>query len=192
MHRVATDQRDPVHPWNSHHTIASTVRLSLRHALYLRVASVRLCFHFDRHRPEDYTGDMQLLRRATRMASSVLALFFVVVALSTLTTLPAAAQHGCDPGNLIPNCDFEQSSGDLPSGWSAQSAVRPGGLSIRLRIGVALLVRPIQSASLVGRSLRRDHQHPGRRSATGHGVQGIDRMGSPGSADRQLRPATGH
>ena len=69
------------------------------------------------------------------MASSVLALFFVVVALSTLATLPAAAQHGCDPGNLIPNCDFEQSSGDLPAGWAAQ--VLSGQVGFRLVSGSA-------------------------------------------------------
>jgi hypothetical protein len=78
---------------------------------------------------------MQLQRRATRMASSVLALFFVVAALSTRATLPAAAQHGCDPGNLIPNCDFEQSSGDLPSGWAAQ--VLSGQVGFRLVYGSA-------------------------------------------------------
>ena len=56
------------------------------------------------------------------MASSVLALFFVVVALSTLATPPAAAQHGCDPGNLIPNCNFDTFYGDpprqVPEGWA--------------------------------------------------------------------------
>ena len=69
------------------------------------------------------------------MASSVLALFFVVVALSPPATLPAMAQHGCDPGNLIPNCDFEQSSGDLPSGWAAQ--VLSGQVGFRLVQGSA-------------------------------------------------------
>jgi hypothetical protein len=54
------------------------------------------------------------------MASTLLALFFVVVALTILTPHRAAAQHGCDPGNLIPNCDFEQFAGDLPAGWGAQ------------------------------------------------------------------------
>ena len=56
------------------------------------------------------------------MASSVLALFFVVVALSALATPPAAAQHGCDPGNLIPNCDFNTFVGggsrQVPEGWT--------------------------------------------------------------------------
>jgi hypothetical protein len=71
---------------------------------------------------EDYTLNMQLLRRVARMASSVLALFFIVVALLTLATPPAAAQHGCDPGNLIPNCNFDTFYGDpprqVPEGWT--------------------------------------------------------------------------
>jgi hypothetical protein len=36
--------------------------------------------------------------------------------------LPAAAQHGCDPGNLIPNCNFDTFYGapprQLPEGWA--------------------------------------------------------------------------
>jgi hypothetical protein len=78
---------------------------------------------------------MQLLRRATWMASTRLALFFVVVALMTLTLPTAAAQHGCDPGNLIPNCDFEQFAGDLPEGWSAQ--VLSGQVGFRPVTGTA-------------------------------------------------------
>jgi hypothetical protein len=53
------------------------------------------------------------------MASAPLALF-IALALASLSTSPVAAQHGCDPGNLMPNCDFEQFSGDLPTGWSSQ------------------------------------------------------------------------
>ncbi len=34
---------------------------------------------------------------------------------------PVAAQHGCDPGNLIPNCDFDafygSPLGEVPEGW---------------------------------------------------------------------------
>jgi len=77
---------------------------------------------------------MQLLRRAT-WASTRLALFFVVVGLMTLTLPTAAAQHGCDPGNLIPNCDFEQFAGDLPEGWSAQ--VLSGQVGFRPVTGTA-------------------------------------------------------
>jgi hypothetical protein len=33
--------------------------------------------------------------------------------------LPASAQHGCESGNLIPNCDFNDFSGNLPAGWSS-------------------------------------------------------------------------
>ncbi|OQA44857.1 MAG: hypothetical protein BWY52_01481 [Chloroflexi bacterium ADurb.Bin325] len=37
------------------------------------------------------------------------------------TVPPVAAQHGCEPGNLIPNCNFDSFSGDpprqTPAGW---------------------------------------------------------------------------
>ena len=60
------------------------------------------------------------------MASRALALFFVVAALLTLATVPAAAQHGCDPGNLIPNCNLDgpyNAPSDhpdwrIPEGWA--------------------------------------------------------------------------
>jgi hypothetical protein len=60
------------------------------------------------------------------MASTLLALFFVIVALSALATPPAAAQHGCDPGNLIPNCNLDgpyyapsdHSDWRIPQGWA--------------------------------------------------------------------------
>jgi hypothetical protein len=52
---------------------------------------------------------------------AVLALFLIVL-VSLGATLPVAAQHGCDPGNLIPNCNFDGFSGDpprqVPSGWT--------------------------------------------------------------------------
>ena len=60
------------------------------------------------------------------MASRVLALFFVIVALSTVAIPPAAAQHGCDPGNLIPNCNLDgpynappdHPDWRIPQGWA--------------------------------------------------------------------------
>ena len=30
----------------------------------------------------------------------------------------AAGAHGCDPNDLIPNCDFNSFSGNMPSGFS--------------------------------------------------------------------------
>ena len=59
---------------------------------------------------------MYLLRPAIRVAGALLAL----VVFLAQPALPAAAQHGCDPGNLIANCDFEDFSGNLPTGWAAQ------------------------------------------------------------------------
>lgn len=39
-----------------------------------------------------------------------------------LAVLPAGAQHGCDPGNLIPNCNFDTFVGSpprqVPAGWT--------------------------------------------------------------------------
>ncbi len=64
---------------------------------------------------------MQLLRPTTRVAGALLALL-VVLTLSSLTTLPVMAQHGCDPGNLIPNCNFDTFTGSpprqVPEGWA--------------------------------------------------------------------------
>jgi hypothetical protein len=45
-----------------------------------------------------------------------------VLTIGLLQALPAAAQHGCDPGNLIPNCDFNSFTGSpprqVPEGWA--------------------------------------------------------------------------
>ncbi len=47
---------------------------------------------------------------------------FLITLISLGATLPVAAQHGCDPGNLIPNCNFDGFSGDpprqVPTGWT--------------------------------------------------------------------------
>jgi hypothetical protein len=49
-------------------------------------------------------------------------LLLAVLAGGLLQALPAAAQHGCDPGNLIPNCDFNSFTGSpprqVPEGWA--------------------------------------------------------------------------
>ena len=44
----------------------------------------------------------------------------VAVLLSTTSTgvIFAAGAHGCDPNDLIPNCDFNSFSGNMPSGFS--------------------------------------------------------------------------
>ena len=83
---------------------------------------------------------MQLRRRIVPAASVVLAIF---VALVTSAVPTVSAQHGCDPGNLIPNCDFEEFSGDLPAGWSAQ--VLSGQTDFRHVVGT-------QSHSMYGQS----------------------------------------
>ncbi len=53
----------------------------------------------------------------TRASISLLVLF----CLSLTLPLPVAAQHGCDPGNLIPNCNFDTFYGSpprqVPSDW---------------------------------------------------------------------------
>lgn len=62
---------------------------------------------------------MQLLQRVSRAASVLLALFVV---LGLAAVRPVAAQHGCDPGNLIPNCNFDTFVGggsrQVPEGWT--------------------------------------------------------------------------
>jgi hypothetical protein len=68
-------------------------------------------------------------RRASRPEASVIlralaraALIAVVLAAGLFPAVPAAAQHGCDPGNLIPNCDFNSFTGSpprqVPEGWA--------------------------------------------------------------------------
>jgi hypothetical protein len=56
---------------------------------------------------------MRLSQQSLRAAGILLALF-VAFALSSLKTPPVAAQHGCDPGNLIPNCNFDTFYGSPP------------------------------------------------------------------------------
>jgi hypothetical protein len=79
---------------------------------------MKYTFCFDRPGTAGYTSAMQLFRWTTRVAGALLALF---VALA-LSTLPATAQHGCDPGNLIPNCNFDVFTGSpprqVPEGWA--------------------------------------------------------------------------
>ena len=66
---------------------------------------------------------MQLLQRIVRTASVLLALFVV---LATSPALPVSAQHGCDPGNLIPNCNLDgpynappdHADWRIPEGWA--------------------------------------------------------------------------
>ncbi len=59
--------------------------------------------------------------RTFRVASALLALFIVLATALIVAPIPALAQHGCDPGNLVPNCDFEEFSGsaprEVPTGW---------------------------------------------------------------------------
>jgi hypothetical protein len=66
---------------------------------------------------------MQLSRLILRVAGILLALFVVLL---SLPVRPASAQHGCDPGNLIPNCNFdgpyyappEHPDWRIPEGWA--------------------------------------------------------------------------
>jgi len=66
---------------------------------------------------------MQLLKRVARAASVLLALFVVQM---TSPVLPVSAQHGCDPGNLIPNCNLDgpynappgHDDWRIPDGWA--------------------------------------------------------------------------
>jgi hypothetical protein len=49
-------------------------------------------------------------------------ILLILLASILLSAGPVAAQHGCDPGNLIPNCDFNSFSGSpprqVPEGWA--------------------------------------------------------------------------
>jgi len=60
-------------------------------------------------------------------------ILLVMLAAGLLQAVPAAAQHGCDPGNLIPNCDFDSFSGSpprqVPEGWAP--FVQSGEVSFR-------------------------------------------------------------
>ncbi len=59
--------------------------------------------------------------RSSSLPRAVLVLFLITL-ISLGATLPVAAQHGCDPGNLIPNCNFDNFRGDpprqVPAGWT--------------------------------------------------------------------------
>lgn len=61
---------------------------------------------------------MRWLRPTTRVAGALLALFVCLAS----PAAPALAQHGCDPGNLIPNCNFDTFTGSpprqVPEGWA--------------------------------------------------------------------------
>ena len=43
----------------------------------------------------------------------------VLCSVWSLSDTLAFAQHGCIPGNLIPNCDFNEFSGNVPTGFSS-------------------------------------------------------------------------
>ncbi len=64
-----------------------------------------------------------LTHRGTGAGSLVLhfCLLCLIGGLVLAAPVPAQAQHGCDPGNLIPNCNFDTFYGSpprqVPSGW---------------------------------------------------------------------------
>ena len=64
---------------------------------------------------------MQWLRRKARVAGAMLALF-VVLGLGVGPIALASDPHGCDPGNLIPNCNFDSfyqsGNNEIPQGWT--------------------------------------------------------------------------
>jgi hypothetical protein len=86
-----------------------------------------MAFLFDTHTGISYTVSMR--SHGITAARALFALAFS----SLLLTGTAAAQHGCDPGNLIPNCNFNDFYGSpprqLPAGWAA--FVLSGDLTFR-------------------------------------------------------------
>jgi hypothetical protein len=73
---------------------------------------------FDTCRRVVYTRQVMFpIGHFRRAAGALLALF----AIALIAVSPAHAQHGCDPGNLISNCDFNDFAGSpprqVPGGW---------------------------------------------------------------------------
>jgi hypothetical protein len=109
----------------------------------------------------DATADVLTLARASAIlfAMRVLRSFAggfalaLLVSLSTISSgvLHAAGAHGCDPNDLIPNCDFNSFSGNMPAGFS------PVVLSGQVNFAPA---RGSASHSASGDSLRLDSSGP--------------------------------
>ena len=105
--------------------------------------------------------------------------------------VPAVAQHGCISGNLIPNCDFNEFSGNLPTGWA--SYILAGSVGFTPVYGS-------ESHSSYGTSLRMDSPGAyvaGIYSQVGGLTPGTTYKASIGwgcadRADRYLWPAVGH